>query len=261
MNVPVPQRPIPAPAELPPAPTAALATADGIARAARKRRVRRRTLALALLLVALAIGWAWMYLPVASAPSVASLLAFAEQAHTSPLAPFIALACFAIGGLVVFPVNLLIAATVVVFGPLAGAFYALLGSLASAIVVHEVGRRLPAAIVVRLLGSGGERLRLRVVGRGLLAVAVVRLVPVAPYSVVSLMSGVARIRRVDYVAGTALGMLPGIVLYALFVDRARAVLLDPNPLAWAGLIGALILIVAVALGVRLWYQRQESTPR
>ncbi len=247
---------------MPAAPTAAFATAeDGVARAARKRRAWRRVIALALLLVALAIGWAWMYLPVASAPSVAQLLAFADQAHISPLAPFIALACFAIGGLVVFPVNLLIAATIIVFGAPVGAFYALLGSLLSAVVVHEVGRRLPKAIVVRLLGARGERLRMRVVGRGLLAVAIVRLVPVAPYSVISLISGVARIRRADYIAGTTLGMLPGIVLYALFVDRARAVLLDPHPLAWAGLVGALILIVAAALAIRIWHRRQEHTPR
>lgn len=218
-----------------------------------------------LLLVALAVCLAWLYLPIESAPSIAELLALAQHARASPLAPFIALACFAIGGLVVFPVNVLIAATIIVFGPLVGALLALLGSLLSAIVVHEAGRRMPQAMVARLFGARGERLRERVVGHGLFAIAIVRIVPVAPYSVVSLISGVARIRRIDYIAGTALGMLPGIVLYALFIDRARAVLLDPHPLAWAGLAGALFLVVAVALAVRLWRRgreaAQECTPR
>ena len=202
-----------------------------------------------------------MCLPIESAPSIAQVLAFAQKTRASRLAPFVAFACFAIGGLVVFPVNLLIAATIVVFGPRIGAIHALIGSLLSAVIVHEVGRRLPQALVARLLGARGEYLRKRVAGNGLLAVAIVRIVPIAPYSIVSLMSGVARIGRIDTIVGTALGMAPGIVLYAVFVDRARAVLLDPHPLAWAGVAGALALIVAVALAARFWRHTQDHTPR
>ena len=56
--------------------------------------------------------------------------------RASPLAMLAMLACFVVGGLVVFPVNLLIAASIVVFGPLIGAPIALAGSLASAAVLH-----------------------------------------------------------------------------------------------------------------------------
>ena len=231
---------------------------SGHALAVGAQRARRRLVALVLLLVVLAVGAFWIYLPVESSPSVAELLAVAERWHASPLAPFVVLAGFAIGGLIVFPVNVLIAATIIVFGALAGAIYALLGAVLSAMVVHEVGRWLPAGMVARLFGARGERLRARAVGHGLLAVAIVRIVPIAPYSVVSLIAGVARIRRLDYVIGTALGMLPGIALYALFVDRARQVLLDPHPLAWLGLIGAFALIVAVAVAVRIWHRRSEG---
>ena len=231
---------------------------DGYARAVQVRRARRRIVALTLLLVALLVGLLWRILPIGSAPSVAQLLAHAQPWRTSPLAPFVALACFAIGGLIVFPVNVLTAATIIVFGPVLGAVYALLGSVLSAVVVHEVGRRLPATMVARLFGARGERLRARAVGHGVVAVAIVRIVPVAPYSVVSLIAGVARIRRIDYIVGTALGMLPGIVLYALFIDRAREVLLDPHPLAWLGLVGALALIVVVVIAVRVWHRKREA---
>ncbi|MEP7098658.1 MAG: VTT domain-containing protein [Dokdonella sp.] len=258
MHAPAPQQASP-PAQ-PGKPSATDGASVGVADSASEvhaRRTWRRVIVLTLLLAVFAACLGWLILPIESVPSIAQILAFAQQAHTSPLVPFIALACFAIGGLVVFPVNLLIAATIVVFGPAPGALLALLGSLLSAIVVHEVGRAIPQAMFTRLFGARGERLRARVLGHGLLAVAIVRIVPVAPYSVVSLISGVARIRRRDYIAGTALGMLPGIVLYALFIDRARAVLLNPHPLAWAGLAGALALIVAVALAVRFWNRKHE----
>jgi phospholipase D1/2 len=168
----------------------------------------------------------------------------------SPLAMLAMLACFIAGGLVVFPVNLLIAASIVVFGPVAGAAIALTGSLASAALLHQIGGAFPEHVWTRFAGRHAEQLRERVARHGIIAVAVVRILPVAPYSVVSLAGGIAGIARVPYLVGTALGMLPGIVLYALFADRARKVIADPRPLSWAMLVFAAILIVAVALLLR-----------
>jgi phospholipase D1/2 len=110
----------------------------------------------------------------------------------------------------------------------------------------------------RLLGARGERLRERIVGHGIIAVAIVRIVPVAPYSIVGFMAGAARIHRGDYLVGTALGMLPGVVMYALFLDRARAALLDPHPLTWLLLIAAIVLLASVALGIRAWRARRAA---
>lgn len=230
--------------------------ADKLASSLHRRRLRN--LFVAFVVLALTVGAAWIYVSLESPPSIAEMLAAAERGRDSGFAPWIALASFVIGGLLVFPVNLLIAATIVVFGPVMGALYALLGSVASAIVVHELGRRLPATLVARVFGTRGERLRKRIVGRGLLAVAIVRMLPVAPYSVVSVFFGVARVRRLDYIIGTALGMLPGITLYAIFVDRAREALLNPHPLAWLGVIAAILLIVIVAIGLRAWQRKRDD---
>lgn len=230
--------------------------ADKLASSLHRRRLRN--LFVAFVVLALTVGAAWIYVSLESPPSIAEMLAAAERGRDSGFAPWIALASFVIGGLLVFPVNLLIAATIVVFGPVMGALYALLGSVASAIVVHELGRRLPATLVARVFGTRGERLRKRIVGHGLLAVAIVRMLPVAPYSVVSVFFGVARVRRLDYIIGTALGMLPGITLYAIFVDRAREALLNPHPLAWLGVIAAILLIVIVAIGLRAWQRKRDD---
>jgi phospholipase D1/2 len=101
-------------------------------------------------------------------------------------------------------------------------------------------------------------LRERLARHGVLAVAVVRILPIAPYSIVSVAAGVADIGRPAYLLGTALGMLPGIVLYALFIDRARQVIADPRPLSWAMLVFAAVLIVAVALVLRRLRQRSQA---
>lgn len=216
----------------------------------------RLVLALAIGIAALLLVAAvWFAAAPVRLPSIAELVALAERGRGSPLAPAIALLAFMAGGVAVFPINLLIAATLVVFGPIYGAIYALLGSLASAAVMHSLGRRLPQGQVARLLGRRGERLRRRIVGYGVLAVAIVRFLPLAPFSVVSFVAGAARVERGVYAAGTALGMLPGIALYALFVDRALAALADPRPWTWLIAAAAALLIVALALAARAWLAR------
>lgn len=181
--------------------------------------------------------------------------------RTSPLAMLAMLGAFVVGGLVVFPINLLIAASIVVFGPIGGGAIALLGSCASATVLHRIGRSFPEHVWTRIAGRHAENIRERIARHGVAAVALVRLLPVAPYSVVSVAAGVADIRLVPYLAGTALGMAPGIVLYGLFIDRARAVIADPQPLRWAMLGFALLLIVALAWLVRrIARRRAEARP-
>lgn len=211
---------------------------------------RRSIIAVVVLGSVLVIAAAWIAWPQEWQPTLRSAMAAAQRWRESSWAPLAVLAGFAAGGFIVFPVNLLVAATIVVFGPLWGALYALVGAVLSAGLVHAAGRLTPVELTDRLLGKRGARLRARIVGHGLLAVAFVRLVPLAPYSVVSFVAGAARLPRFDYLAGTALGMLPGIALYALFVDRALAVIVDPHPLAWLGLLVAVVLIVAVALVLR-----------
>lgn len=238
------------------------ATTDAAPAVQTRRRRALRWLAIAAgvctlltIAVALVIGartFAWSDLP----PLIDRMSAWRE----SPLAMLAMLGCFLAGGLVVFPVNLLIATSIVVFGPLAGAAIALAGSLASAGVLHQIGTAFPEHVFSRFAGRHAEQLRERVARHGLIAVAIVRVLPIAPYSIVSLAAGIAGIGRVAYFAGTALGMLPGIVLYALFADRARKVIADPRPLSWAMLLFALLLIAAVALLLRRLRGRAREAP-
>ncbi len=228
-------------------------------RASRKRTALRWLLIAASVSAALTLAsgvviglrsGAWHALP--------QLLDQAREWRTSPLASLVMLLCFVAGGLIVFPVNLLIAAAVVVFGPGLGAALALAGSVASAAVLHQIGRSFPEHVWTRIAGRHAEHLRERVVRHGVLAVAIVRIVPIAPYSIVSLAAGAAEIARVPYLAGTALGMAPGIALYALFADRAREVIADPRPLSWAMLFFAIVLIVVVTLLLRHLRQRVRA---
>ncbi len=219
-------------------------------RGAMQRRIVR-IIAFGAVLIALAL--LWLHTPLREWADVPRLVDAAHQLGDSPLAPFAVLAAFVAAGLVVAPVNVLIAATMVVFGPLVGICYALLGSLLNAVVLYEIGRLLPAARLRARLDGPLRLLTGRMSHQGILAIMLIRIVPVAPYSVVNVIAGAAHVARVPYLIGTALGMLPGIILNALLIDRLIAAFMQPGPWTWALLafVGVAIAGIVIAIHRRL----------
>ncbi|HEU4663101.1 MAG TPA: hypothetical protein VFS55_03605, partial [Dokdonella sp.] len=116
-----------------------------------RHRRRKRVLAFALALATAAVVAAlWRLVPYATASTAADLLAAARAWGGSLWSAPVLLGAFVVGGFVAFPVNLLIALTIVVLGPALGAPCALAGALLSAIAVHEAGRALPERFHARL---------------------------------------------------------------------------------------------------------------
>jgi uncharacterized membrane protein YdjX (TVP38/TMEM64 family) len=219
--------------------------------AGRRRAIYRRIAVTAGGVIAIgAIALVWWLTPLREWVHIPRLVEALRALGTSPLAPLALLAIYVIGGLLLVPVNVLIAVTVLVFGSVLGAIYALVGCVMSAATTYEVGRHFPAGEVRRTLERATDRLRARLKRHGLLAVIVVRIVPVAPYTVVNAAAGAMHVPRRQYLLGTALGMLPGIVFNALFIDRVLQALEHPNPTSYALLIAAGALIVAAIAAIR-----------
>src|SRR5262249_51553719 len=159
----------------------------------------------------LGLALAWHLTPLArwADPDTvrAALAAFAQN----PWAPVVAFATFVGAGLVAFPVTVLIAATAAAFGPVAGFLYATAGVMASAAITYALGARLGQEALRNVLGPRLNRIRRKIARRGILAVATIRLVPLAPFTVVNLVAGASAIAPSDFILGTLLGMLPGLV--------------------------------------------------
>ncbi|HEX4479731.1 MAG TPA: VTT domain-containing protein [Rudaea sp.] len=213
--------------------------------AAGSRRIAlRHTLLIAGIVIAIAgIAVLWAFTPMRHWLDIERLSAIVDRFGDSPIAPIIVIAMFVVGGLVVIPVNALTAVTILVFGPLAGGLYSLIGCTVSAIVLYEIARRIPMQRLRSRAGARMQRFHHHLVRHAVWAVALVRLVPVAPYSVVCLLLGTTDIRRAPYIAGTALGMLPGIVVNAFFIDRVIAAIRHPSLLT-AALLGVAVLVIA-----------------
>jgi phospholipase D1/2 len=194
---------------------------------------------LVMLMVGLAAAWRWT--PLQGWLSLERLTALAEQVRGNPAAPLMVMGTFVLGGLVLFPVTLMIAGTALTFGPLFGPMYSLLGCLLSAIMAYGLGRALGRGAIRRLTGSWTNRLSRRLAKHGVITVTGLRLLPIAPYTVVNMVAGASHIRFWDFVLGTLFGLAPGIAAITLLEYQIESAITEQ------GITSFLILAVVVGL--------------
>jgi phospholipase D1/2 len=176
-----------------------------------------------------------------------------------PGAPLLAIGAFVLGGLVAFPVTLMIVLTVLSFGTVAGFLSALAGSLASALAGYGLGVLLGRHTVRRLAGGRLNRISRHLAKRGLLAVVLARVVPIAPYSLVNLVGGASHVSLRDFALGTLIGMTPGIAAITLFTDRIRAMLEEPT---WQNGLTLTLVFAGIALAATVlvhWLRRRAGS--
>ena len=208
-----------------------------------------------VLLPILLLMLAWRYTPLAGLLDPAAFKAALNAGgHWGPL---MALGFFLVLGFLAFPVNVLIIGTAAAFGVWPGLAYAAVGALVSAAATYGLGRGLGPGLLRTLLGPRVSRISQKVSRNGILAVTIVRLMPVAPFTLVNLVAGAMRIRFLDYMAGTALGLLPGVVLMSALGDRLFWILDRPS-LANLLQLGAILVLWA---GVTWLLQRVVSRLR
>jgi len=199
---------------------------------------------------------AWRFTPLREWLVLDRLVDFAIVLREQPWAPLAVLLVFIGAGLVAFPLLVLVAVTAMVFGPLVGTLYTLVGATLSAALTFAIGRKLGRETVRRLAGQRVNDLSRRLAKRGLITIAFVRMLPIAPFSIVNIVAGASHIRWSDFLLGTLIGLVPGVVTITFFIDRAIAAVREPD-------LGSLALLgVAVALVVALvWVLRRMLRAR
>lgn len=204
---------------------------------------------LAVMLALLAIAWRWT--PLGEWANLSSLLDLARSLEALPFTPIAVVASYVVAGLLMVPVTLLIAVTGIVFGPVTGAVYAIVGTLLSAAVTYGLGRWLGRDTVRRLVGARINRLSRRIAKRGIIAMVIVRLLPIAPFTVVNVIAGASHLRFRDYLVGTFLGVAPGIVITVTFIHNLAEAIRNPS----AGTVSMLAGIVVLVIGFAILLQR------
>jgi phosphatidylserine/phosphatidylglycerophosphate/cardiolipin synthase-like enzyme/uncharacterized membrane protein YdjX (TVP38/TMEM64 family) len=204
----------------------------------------------ALILVLLGLAALWKWTPLGEWIDKETLSAWAGEIRGNPASPFVLAVFYAVATSLMFPVTVLFLATAAVYAPLPAFGLAMLGCLAAALTNYLLGRWLGTRTVRRIAGERLDRLSARLGRQGLVTVSLVRLVPVAPFAVVNLAAGAARVRMAHYLAGTALGMTPGILAITVFTELTIGLISEPGPATVLALLGLAAVVVLAAFWVR-----------
>jgi uncharacterized membrane protein YdjX (TVP38/TMEM64 family) len=170
-----------------------------------------------------------------------------------------AVAAFAALAFLGAPQVALIAAAALVFGPWQGSLYSWIGTFVSALIGFELGRLFGAGPVRDLKSQSAERF-LALVGRhGFAACLAIRLVPAAPFIVVNLAAGTAKVRRAEFALGTAVGIIPKILLTAFAGGSLSAISRGTIAVQLGLLAGATAIWVVAAVLARRWFKSRETS--
>lgn len=225
---------------------------------------RARRALLRLVMVALLVGAilaAWQYSPVGDWRDPSRLSTMLDRLSESPWAGPLVIAGFLIGSLMVFPVTAMIAATGIALGPANGLLWASLGSFAGATMNYGLARMLPQPTLENWVGPWVGRFGARFERGGIVPVMVARTLPVAPFTLINLVAGGARIPYRDFLIGTVLGMGPIIVALTILGDRMRDAWESPTVLNFMLLGVAIVSWFLLALGLQALSNRWLSSRR
>jgi phospholipase D1/2 len=211
--------------------------------------------AVAVLLAALA--GAWRFTPLGDWLSAERLAAAITTIRAAPLAPLGIALFYTVTSLLFVPVTLLIVATTIVFEPLEGLAYALIGVLSASAVTFALGHLLGRHRVRKAAGRRLNKVSRRIARRGVLTVAAMRLVPIAPFTLVNLVAGASHVGLRDFLLGTLIGVAPGIVGIVVLEASVEELIRRP------GLGGALVLALVVGVFAMIFalLRRLTSKPR
>lgn len=209
-----------------------------------------------LILLGLAAVWTWT--PLRQYLDLGLILQKMSAIADKRSAPLIVVAAFIAGGIVHLPVTLLIVATAMTFSPLPAFVYSLAGSLASATVAYWFGRYMGRDAVSRFAGRRINRLSSKLAKQGVLTVAMIRIFPIGPYSLINIAAGASQIRFGDFLAGSAIGLTPGLLAITFLGGHLGQSLRYPKVANFIFVAAVILFLIGAKILVRRWLRRRRG---
>jgi uncharacterized membrane protein YdjX (TVP38/TMEM64 family) len=139
-------------------------------------------------------------------------------------APIAYIVMFTLVPLTLFPDSLLALAGGMVFGLFWGALYTLIGAICGGTLAFYISRSFGRSLVEKLAKHKAQWFEDGVEKKGFLLILTLRLIPLIPFDIISYGAGLSKIKYRDFMAGTFLGIIPGVLIYVNLGDKALNVL-------------------------------------
>lgn len=183
------------------------------------------------------------------------LLAFTDANYSAAVILFILL-YIAVTGLSLPGAVILTLAGGFLFGSVPATLYVNIGATAGATLAFLAARYVLRDWVEEKFGKWLEPLQQGFAKNAFSYLMTLRLIPLFPFFVVNLVSGLTRVSVGTYVAATALGIIPGSFVYA-YAGRQLGTINSLKEIASPRVLGAFVLLGALAL-VPILYRRLSA---
>ena len=177
-----------------------------------------------------------------------------------PFALWIGTSAFVAAGLLLVPLELLTIAAAVAFGGARGAGVAAIASVALAVIGYLAGRAIGPDGVARWISRRSYRSVRQLGAHGVVGVIVLRLSSIAGTGAIHLLCGAGRVPFLTYITGTVIGVAPAIIALSVLGDMLRDNLLQPSITNGLATIGAAVLVLMLAGGVRMLLLIRQFAP-
>jgi len=142
------------------------------------------------------------------------------------------------------------------FGMYFGTLYTIIGAVIGATVAFYVSRLLGRGVVEKLVKGKMQKFEDGMEKGGFLLILIMRLIPIIPFNVISYGAGLTKIRYIDYMLATMIGIIPGVLVFTNLGDKALDVR-SPEFILAVGIL-ALMVIVSILLKRRFSFEELQS---
>lgn len=170
-------------------------------------------------------------------------------------APIIYILLYTIGTLLILPSTPLNLTGGAIFGIWGGTLWTTLAAIIAAIVAFGFTRTVGRELIAQKLAGRWEAIDAEMRQGGLFYMFAIRLLPIIPYGLVNFAAGLTSLRFRDYLIGTILGTVPGVLPFVMMGSGLQE-LSQGNvlPLMFA------FTLTAMLVGGATWYRRRRQNP-
>ncbi len=172
------------------------------------------------------------------------------------LAPIIYIFVYILATILILPSTALNLTGGAIFGPWLGTIWTSIAAIIAAAIAFTFTRTIGRNWVAKKLTGRWQAMDAEMRQGGIFYMFAIRLLPIIPYGLVNFSAGLTSISFKDYLIGTILGTIPGVLPFVMLGSTGLKALRTGDILP---LIGALTLTGMLVSGAT-WYRRHRSLP-
>ena len=204
-----------------------------------------------------ALSALWRWTPLGERATAATIVAWTRTERDTWCSPPPQLPPSVVGAFQLFPRPVLTLVSVMTFGVRLGIVYATAFILITALVTYYTGRLMKRDTLKRIAGDDIDKAAKPVKRHGVVAVFAANMLPTPPFAVQNMMAGAMRVKVWEFMTGTAIALIPGILAWTVFGDQIMNAL-DAESKVNFWLIGAALLFFAAFIFLARRFLKQQG---